>query len=287
MRKTTKKQIGISAAVLIFAVAVLIVVSAAQRDAKIEPVPTVDISSAGIDINQVPVRLIAHRGLSGVAPENTKLAIERAGRESFTAVSFDIRETLDGVWALMHDNTVNRMTNGRGKIKDFTYFELLNFTVDNGANVEEYADGKIAELEEMLDFCAQFGMRPYINIKQGSAEGLAKLAAILAQRQGEQNCAVLSCDQAYLSTIKKLAPTTELWFIAPELTKQKLKWIEENEWAGVAFDAENKTNTDDKIKTLIQGEKQLACLGVKDPQTVKRMVAIGVMDFHTDSILPK
>lgn len=287
LKKITKKQIGISLAVLAFVAAVLTVIFVALHDAKIQPVPTVDVSSAGIDVNQVPVQLIAHRGLSGDAPENTKFAIERAGRESFTAVSFDICETLDGVFVLMHDTTLNRMTNGRGKIKDFTYFELLNFTVDNGANVEEYADAKIPELEEVLDFCAQFGMRPYINIRQCSARGFEKLATILVQRKDEQNCVVLSSDQEYLSTIRTLAPETELWLVAPELTKQKMKWLEENEWAGAAFDAEKKINTDDKIKTLIQAGKRTACIDVKDPQTVKRMVDIGVIYFYTDCILPK
>lgn len=287
MKRITKKSIVISLAAITVIAAVLTVIFIMPRGAKIQPVPAVDVSSAGIDVSQVPVRLIAQKGLSGLAPENTRFAIEKAGRESFTAVTFDIRETLDGVFVLMQDSTLNRMTNGRGKIKRLTYFELLNFTVDNGANIEEYSDVKIAELEEILDLCAQFGMRPYINIKQCSTDGITKLIAILTRRLDTQICAILSCNKEYLSTIKGLAPSTELWLIAPKLTKQEMEWLEENEGIYVAFDAQEQDNTEEKIKILIQAGKKTACIDVEDPQTVKRMYAMGVKDFHTDRILPK
>ncbi|HZK38563.1 MAG TPA: glycerophosphodiester phosphodiesterase family protein [Clostridia bacterium] len=287
MKRIIKKSLVISLAAVTLVAAILIGTFITLRDTKIQPVLALDVSSAGIDVSQVPVRLIAQRGLSGLAPENTRLAIERAGRESFTAVTFDIRETLDGVFVLMRESRVNTMTDGRGKIKSYTYFELLNFTVDNGANIEEYTDVKIAELEEILDLCAQFGMRPYINIKQSTTDGIAKLAAILTQRLDTQNCAVLSCDKEVLLSFKDIAPSTELWLLAPKLTQRNMEWLEENEWAYVAFDAQEKDSTEENIKTLVQAGKRLACIDVEDPQTIKRMYEIGVMDFHTDRILPK
>lgn len=287
MKRITKKSIIISLVAITVVGAILIGVFITLRSEKIQAVAGVDVSSAGIDVSQEPVRLIAQRGLSGLAPENTRFAVEKAGRESFTAVAFDVRETLDGVFVLMQDSTVNRMTNGRGRIKGYTYFELLNFTVDNGANIEEYTDVRIAELEEILDLCAQFALRPYINIKQCSAQGLAKLATMLTQRLDTQSCAVLSDNKELLLSLKKDTPSTELWLIAPKLTTQEMEWLSDKEWANVAFDAQEKENTEDKIKTLIQSGKRTACLDVKDPQTVKRMYALGVMDFYTDRILPK
>lgn len=287
LRKITKKRIVLLAVAVAVAAVVLSVGLSAWRNAKIKPVQTIDVSTAGIDVNQVPVRLIAYRGLSATAPENTIVAVEKAARAGFTAVAFDIRETLDGVWVLMQNSTVNRMTNGRGKLEDFTYFELLNFNVDNGANIGEYTDIKIPDLEAVLNLCEQFGVRPYINIKQGSTGGITKLADLLVQRQETQNCAVLSHDKAYLTTIKDRAPNIELWLIAPALTKRETKWLLANEWAGVAFDADKKINTQDKVKTLIQAGKRIACLDVYDPQTIKQMYAVGVEDFYTCCILPK
>ncbi len=77
-------------------------------------------SSSGFDV-------IAHRGGRGIAPENTMLAFETSDRMGVDVLEFDIRLTRDKKLVVIHDATLNRTTDGKGKIADFTLKELQVF----------------------------------------------------------------------------------------------------------------------------------------------------------------
>ena len=68
--------------------------------------------------------VIAHRGASGIAPENTLVAIERAIDMQVDFIEIDIHQSKDGEIVLMHDATLDRTTNGTGPISDYTLVEV-------------------------------------------------------------------------------------------------------------------------------------------------------------------
>ncbi|XP_012503005.1 PREDICTED: glycerophosphodiester phosphodiesterase 1 [Propithecus coquereli] len=70
------------------------------------------------------VSAIAHRGGSHDAPENTLAAIRQAAKNGATGVELDIEFTSDGVPVLMHDNTVDRTTDGTGRLCDLTFEQI-------------------------------------------------------------------------------------------------------------------------------------------------------------------
>ena len=70
---------------------------------------------------------MAHRGERGHAPENTMIAFERAAKLGVDALETDIHQTKDGVLVVCHDDTVNRMTDGAGQIKEMTLAEVQAF----------------------------------------------------------------------------------------------------------------------------------------------------------------
>lgn len=69
---------------------------------------------------------IGHRGACGCQPENTILSFMTAKDLGADAVEFDVRQTKDGHLVVMHDATVNRTTNGRGRVRDLTLGEIKN-----------------------------------------------------------------------------------------------------------------------------------------------------------------
>ena len=71
-----------------------------------------------------PFEVVAHRGFSAVAPENTLVAIRKAIEAGATACEFDVYAAKDGPVVLMHDATVNRTTDGNGKVTELTAAEL-------------------------------------------------------------------------------------------------------------------------------------------------------------------
>jgi glycerophosphoryl diester phosphodiesterase len=96
--------------------------------------------------------VIAHRGDHTIAPENSLLAIENAIHDSADYVELDIRTSKDGKLVLMHDATVDRMTNGHGKINELSFdsirvLKLFNKNIDNPDTFQ------VPTFEEALKLC--------------------------------------------------------------------------------------------------------------------------------------
>ncbi len=70
---------------------------------------------------------LAHRGMSGIAPENTRLAFLNAAKFGFDGVEFDVHLTKDKKIVIIHDEKINRTANGRGYIKEKTLKELKEY----------------------------------------------------------------------------------------------------------------------------------------------------------------
>lgn len=123
------------------------------------------------------VKYMAHRGLSAVAPENTLPAYEAAGRAGFWGAECDIQLTADGVWVVIHDDTVDRTTNGTGAVSSLTLAQIK--ALDAGSKFHPYYAGtKIPTLTEFLVVCRKYRMTPMIEFKQAGATNAQIEAAI-------------------------------------------------------------------------------------------------------------
>ncbi len=122
-------------------------------------------TAASSDTGGEPEKFVAHRGYSAAAPENTAAAFELAGKTAFWGIETDISETYDNEFVCMHDDTIDRMTDGGGEPGDYTYAQLREFTIDEGANIERYGSLKIPSMVEYLNICVTYGCVPIIEIK--------------------------------------------------------------------------------------------------------------------------
>ena len=117
-------------------------------------------------LNSTGEKFVAHRGYSSAAPENTALAFELAGRAAFWGIETDISETYDNEFVCMHDDTIERMTDGDGAVGDYTYAVLRTMDIDAGANIEQYPNLKIPSMVEYLNICVTYNCVPIIEIKK-------------------------------------------------------------------------------------------------------------------------
>lgn len=83
---------------------------------------------------------IGHRGAAGYAPENTLTAIEEGISRQVDFVEVDVRRTADGVLVVLHDATVNRTTNGRGRIDRLPLSKVRTLDVGNGERIPTLAE---------------------------------------------------------------------------------------------------------------------------------------------------
>ncbi|HZM63751.1 MAG TPA: glycerophosphodiester phosphodiesterase family protein, partial [Candidatus Saccharimonadales bacterium] len=93
--------------------------------------------------------LIAHRGFSSKAPENTVAAFDLAFNSGFTNIELDVQLTADGTPVVIHDGTVDRTTNGIGSVASMTYAQLAE--LDAGSWFDRSFEGeKVPSLEAVL-----------------------------------------------------------------------------------------------------------------------------------------
>ena len=95
------------------------------------------------------IKIIAHRGGSNLAPENTMAAFQNALNLGVDMIEIDIEQTFDSVVVVIHDTKVDRTTNGKGKVDSLTYSYIK--TLDAGSWYDSRFKGeKISTLEEVL-----------------------------------------------------------------------------------------------------------------------------------------
>ncbi|RFU64320.1 glycerophosphodiester phosphodiesterase family protein [Bacillus sp. V59.32b] len=93
---------------------------------------------------------IAHRGASGYAPENTIAAFDKAVKMKSDYIEIDVQRTKDGELVIIHDNKVDRTTDGTGYVKDLTFDQIRNLDAGSWKG-EEFTGEKVPTFDEILD----------------------------------------------------------------------------------------------------------------------------------------
>ena len=98
------------------------------------------------------IAVISHRGDWRNYPENSIPAIESIIRMGVDMMELDVKMTKDSVMVLMHDKTINRMTNGKGLVSDITYDSLMTFNMKRAHNVTTDSI-KVPTLRQAFECC--------------------------------------------------------------------------------------------------------------------------------------
>jgi glycerophosphoryl diester phosphodiesterase len=123
-----------------------------------------------LDLSARPI--IAHRGASGSAPENTVAAFELALVEGADAIELDVRLTADGVPVVLHDATLDRTTNGSGPLARLTLEQLR--AIDAAVRFPAYRGSGIT-VPSLAEVLRAFPMMPFlIEIKEAQAQEAVK-----------------------------------------------------------------------------------------------------------------
>jgi len=147
------------------------------------------------------VLVIAHRGAHKTVPENTIASLEKAIDLGIDYVELDVRRTKDGVLILMHDASINRMTNGKGKIEDLTYEEIHKFDIRSRSPAP--GGQKIPTFDEILEH-AKGRMKIYVDHKKAPP---AEVLALIEKHGMLKDVVVYNGSSATLREYKRLAPS--------------------------------------------------------------------------------
>jgi glycerophosphoryl diester phosphodiesterase len=224
--------------------------------------------------------VIAHRGASGHAPENTISSFERAVQLGAGFIETDLQLTRDGRFVAIHDSVVDRTTNGHGAVHDFTLAELKK--LDTGRWFDrQFIGEQIPTLEEILDFARKHDVVFYLEVKYDSALGMHHaLAAALQEAQNAARTIVISFDPGALASIQKLGPSIMLGLIVDEWLEGSVKLATEvgarqlcPRWDGV---------TKELVQAAHRADLRVATWTVNKAEEMKSAIDTGVDGIITD-----
>ena len=160
-------------------------------------------------------KVIAHRGASGYAPENTLEAFLLAIEQGADGIELDVQLSRDGIPVVIHDETIDRVTDRTGYVKDYTLQELKELTVLKD-RFPQYSQSKIPTLNEVLEAVKSSGIQVNIELKTGIYwyPDIEKKVAEIVEETGMKEKIIYSSFNHYsVQRIKEIVPDAETAYL--------------------------------------------------------------------------
>lgn len=227
-------------------------------------------------------RVIGHRGGGALAPENTLAGFHLAQRLGCRGVEFDAMLTADGVPVLIHDETLERTTSGKGCVAEITaeQFALL----DAGSKHHKaYAALPPPTLKQALQVCAELGLWANVEIKSATGHDAAtgaEVAAICAAARCE--LVLSSFSEAALQAAMRIGPQLPRALLVELIPPDWQQRIAELDAMALHVAAQELTANREVFAQVCRSGLPLACYTVNDRQTAAMLFAEGVAAIFTD-----
>jgi len=221
------------------------------------------------------VAIVAHRGYSASAPENT-IASCNAARKFADWVEFDVRVTLDNELILMHDGTVDRTTNGSGDVAYLTFAELRQ--LDAGSWFSPSFSGEFIPLMSEAVLATMPDMQPFIERKTGPA---AMYVDLIRALRIEHEAVIIAFDWNFLEEVEMLAPAIRTGALGSNtLTLAEIQTIQSR---GIDFiDWAHGTVTATTIDLVHAYGMELHAWTVNDANRMQALMDWGIDGITTD-----
>ncbi len=234
--------------------------------------------------------VVAHRGASVQAPENTMESFRLGAEAGADAIELDVHLTSDGQLAVIHDDTVDRTTDGTGAVATFTLDKLR--TLDAGARFTA-ADGStpfagkgltIPTLEEVLDWLPDdIGLVVEIKARATVPKVVEALRDRPVRTDGRAN--VISFDEAAIEEAHALDPDlpTGYLLVPNQPFEPALRWaVEHGHRAVHPWEGDLGLDPAPALSQALAYGTQIGCYVVNDPDRMKHLAVFGLWGFVTD-----
>lgn len=165
------------------------------------------------------VNSVNHRGYSKLAPENTLVAYRYSYLAGFRYVECDVSFTKDGYAVLLHDNSIDRTSDGTGNIADLTLEEARSYEYGSWKDIS-FKGELIPTFDEFIALCAELGLHPYIEIKDSITTEQAKTLVDTVTKYGLlDDCSWISFHVSSLKEILKNDDTARVGYVCNSVTE--------------------------------------------------------------------
>lgn len=232
-------------------------------------------------------KMIAHRGVSGIATENTAAAFRAAGERSYFGIETDVHRTKDGKFVVFHDDNLKRLA-GRDLVVEETDFETLNkiplFETRFYKSDNTRYEGYIPTLSDYIAVCKQYGKTAVLELKNHFEK--ADIAAILAEidkLDWLSRTVFISFDFENLVFVRQLRADTAVQFLTGEVDDFTALFDRLQQYR-FDWDAYHLTVTKALVENCHKRGIKVNVWTVDEPHRAKQLIKMGV-DFITSDIL--
>jgi glycerophosphoryl diester phosphodiesterase len=231
------------------------------------------------DSDEGNVLVIAHRGASGHAPENTLAAFRKAVAQGATFIETDLQLSRDARFVAMHDPTVDRTTGGRGAVHDLTLADLRRLDAGSWFG-SEFAGERIPTLDEIFEFSKKHDVVFYLELKPSGSWG-GEHALISSLRESEiPRTVVISFDAGILDTLRKIEPTLMTGLLYDGQIEKPIE-------RAVAIGARQLAVRGDLVSPALltearKNDLQVVCWTVNHPAHMRMLIDAGVDGIMSD-----
>lgn len=240
--------------------------------------------------------VLAHRGFRGHYPENTMLAFEKAAKLPIDGLEMDIHSSKDGVLVVCHDETVDRTTNGHGRIQDLTLTELqaldagYQFTADGGQTFPFRGQGvTIPTLEAVFQRFPDFWIN--VDIKQHQPSVVRPFCDLIHRYNMADKMCVGSFDNRTVAAFRRACPAvvrvasmneTLRLFVLARLRLGRFYWGKAHALQIPERDKGLHIVTERFVKTAHENNTAVHVWTVNETADMQRLIDIGVDGLITD-----
>ncbi|MBP3606043.1 MAG: hypothetical protein J6J66_05550 [Clostridia bacterium] len=228
------------------------------------------------------VRVVAHRGLSGIERENTNAAFVAAGNRSYYGIETDFRRTADENFIISHDQSLKRVSGEDVDVEAVSLAVAQGVVLYDKDGTKNRADLRPATLENYISICKKYEKHCVLELKSAfTEEETAKYIAIIRDLGYLENVTFISFIYENLEKIRAIYPEASVQFLFAELTDEIREKVKRDRFD---VDAYFKCLTKEAIDDFHAAGLVVNCWTVDDPEDGARLAAWGV-DFITSNIL--
>ena len=238
-----------------------------------------------IKINSNGVKMVAHRGLSGIERENTCSAFVAAGNRSHFGIETDVHISKDGKFVIIHDENTERVSLGKTNIKvsenDYSVLEEMILPDLDGTTYRK--DIRIPLLKEYISVCKKYEKICVLEIKGPFEEkDLERMIGQIEELGYVDNVIFISFVFENCVNVKKLLPGNDVQFLTGNEVTDEL--IEELCKYNLDLDIYYERLNAENVALLHSKGIKVNCWTCDDKEVAEKLVSYGV-DFITSNIL--
>ncbi|MEY4730040.1 MAG: ugpQ [Pseudomonadota bacterium] len=232
-------------------------------------------------------KLFAHRGGGALAPENTLAGMRMAATQKYQAVEFDVKLAACGTLIVMHDDTLDRTTNGNGLVADTRYEDIAK--LDAGSwQAEKFAGERVPTFVALAELCIDLGLLCNVEIKPNAGQAHETGAAVALA------CKKIWADKKYLPLLTSFsydalaaAQAAAAEFPRGILYEQlPAEWkIQAKELDCASVNCHHAQVSVDQIQTIRAAGYRMICYTVNEVAKARKLFAWGVDGIFTDNLV--